>query len=205
LKANLPMKDKLTYDQLTELIAGELELSNRFTRKFIKQLVRVIRQGLVEDGKVNLSNLGIFETKEVEAREGRDPKTGEPITIPAHKKVVFKPYKKVRERINQPYIELEAEFVDSTETEAEPESEQQTETTAPSPSSFSPSGESTTENTSSSSKRSIRSESAKRLQSPGSPGFEWLKQHKSLIIRIAGLTTLIAAVGYSGYKWLKEE
>lgn len=170
------MNNKLTYNQLTDLIASELELSNRFTRKFLKEFVEVIREGLVTDGKVNISKLGIFELKDVEAREGRDPETGEPITIPAHTKVIFKPYKKVRERINAPYGELEAEFVDP------PEKSPDSQSPADQPSSSSDKTGSTT------------------AQNTSPLTLEWIKRHRRSIVGIAGMATAIIAVGYGAYR-----
>ncbi len=177
------MNNKLTYDQLSELIAGELEVSNRFTRKFLKELVEAIREGLVSDGKVNISKLGIFELKDVEAREGRDPETGEPITIPAHTKVVFKPYKKVRKRINAPYGELEAEFVDPPNQS--PESSYTTAQSAQP----------------SSSKKAASSAS----QRPPMRGLDWIKRNRRSILGIAGVATALVAVGYGTYRLLRQE
>lgn len=177
------MNNKLTYDQLTELIAEELEISHRFTRKFLKGFVEAIREGLVSDGKVNISKLGIFELKDVEAREGRDPETGEPITIPAHTKVIFKPYKKVRQRINAPYEELEAEFVDSPDTSPEPQSS--TAQSAPPPSS--------------------KKETDHASQTLPVRSLDCIKRNRGSILGIAGIATALIVAGYGAYQLLRQK
>ena len=51
------------------------------------------------DGKVTIPGFGTFSTKSRGERQGRNPATGETITIPAKKYVHFKPGKTLRERV----------------------------------------------------------------------------------------------------------
>lgn len=46
---------------------------------------------MVDHESVSVVGFGKFEAKEVAARQGRNPQTGETVTIPAHHKVSFKP------------------------------------------------------------------------------------------------------------------
>lgn len=62
---------------------------------FVEQLEKL----LLSSGKVKVGGLGIFEIREVKAREGYNVGSGDRITIPAHKKVVFRPTKKLRDSI----------------------------------------------------------------------------------------------------------
>lgn len=50
-----------------------------------------IKTGAVEDGKVTLVNFGSFNLKEQAPRKARNPRTGEPIDVPAKTVVKFKP------------------------------------------------------------------------------------------------------------------
>lgn len=59
-------------------------------------LVNEIITGLKEHGRVKITGLGIFESKERKARKGRNPNTGEPVEIPARKRVVFRATKALR-------------------------------------------------------------------------------------------------------------
>ncbi|MDH5784744.1 MAG: HU family DNA-binding protein [Chromatiales bacterium] len=68
-------------------------------REAAKEILAVIRSGLIRDKVVNVSNFGTFRLKPVAARSGFNPQTREPITIPAHQRVIFSPCKALRELI----------------------------------------------------------------------------------------------------------
>lgn len=68
-------------------------------REAAKEILAVIREGLVRDGVVNVSNFGTFRLKLAAARNGYNPQTRERITIPAHQRVIFSPCKALRELI----------------------------------------------------------------------------------------------------------
>lgn len=77
-----------------------------------REILEIIRGGLVRDGVVNVSNFGTFRLKAVAARAGFNPQTREPITIPAHQRVIFSPCKALRELIQPihlPPIPVETE------------------------------------------------------------------------------------------------
>jgi nucleoid DNA-binding protein len=73
------MKDK--FPGMTQAKAQEL----------VDYLFDEIEKTLGKGEQVNLSGFGSFEVKSRAARTGRNPQTGEPITIPAKKAVTFKP------------------------------------------------------------------------------------------------------------------
>lgn len=54
---------------------------------------------VVAGGKYNINNFGSFTVLEKKARNGRNPKTGEPIEIPASKAVKFKVAKFLKDNI----------------------------------------------------------------------------------------------------------
>jgi DNA-binding protein HU-beta len=111
------MSEKVTFGELVESIAEETEHSKQFTHDFLKDFVDVINGGLEEDGKVNIAGFGKFELQRVDEREGYNPQTEEKITIPAHNKVVFKPYKDLRELVNAPYAHMEPQLIEEEDTE----------------------------------------------------------------------------------------
>ena len=69
------------------------------TNSAIKALVKVIQDALKKGEVVSLSGLGSFRSKARKARQGRNPKTGEIIPVPAGKKVSFKPTTTLRKMI----------------------------------------------------------------------------------------------------------
>ncbi len=105
------MSEKVTFQELIESIAEETDNSKQFTHDFLKDFVDVINSGLENDGNVNIAGLGKFELRHVDEREGYNPQTEERMTIPAHNRIVFKPYKDLRELVNAPYAHLEPELI----------------------------------------------------------------------------------------------
>ena len=56
---------------------------------------------LAEGGRVELRGYGAFSTREREARRGRNPRTGEPVDVPAKRVPYFKPGKDMRSALNE--------------------------------------------------------------------------------------------------------
>jgi len=121
------MSEKVTFSELVEIIAEESEHSKQFTHDFLKDFVSVINEGLESDGTVNIAGWGKFDLQRVDEQEGYNPQTDEKMLIPAHNKIVFKPYKDVRELINAPYAHMEPELIEESEDQPE-ETEQQENT-----------------------------------------------------------------------------
>ena len=55
---------------------------------------------LAAGGRVELRGFGAFSTREREARQGRNPRTGEAVKVPAKRVPYFKPGKEMRARLN---------------------------------------------------------------------------------------------------------
>lgn len=56
----------------------------------VNAVIGAIEEGLKKDGSVQLVGFGTFQVKERAARKGRNPKTGETISIAASKNIAFK-------------------------------------------------------------------------------------------------------------------
>ena len=59
-----------------------------------------ISEKLAKGGRVELRGFGAFSTREREARQGRNPRTGETVSVPGKKVPYFKPGKEMRQRLN---------------------------------------------------------------------------------------------------------
>ena len=55
---------------------------------------------LAEGGRVELRGFGAFSTREREPRIGRNPRTGETVSVPGKRVPYFKPGKEIRQRLN---------------------------------------------------------------------------------------------------------
>ena len=97
---------KITFDQILDTIVDKSSISKTFARTLIKELTALIQDGLLKDNTVTLAGFGIFKLHQVPERNGRNIQNGQPIIIPAHRKVLFKPEKHIRELINKKYEDL---------------------------------------------------------------------------------------------------
>ena len=86
----------------TELIAegaNKVGLSRKDAEKALGAVVETITEAVVKGDKVQLVGFGSFETKQREARTGRNPKTKETIEIPATRVPVFKAGKALKDAV----------------------------------------------------------------------------------------------------------
>lgn len=86
----------------TELIAVAAEsagLTKKDTERVLNAAIDAITASLVKGEKVQLSGFGTFETKDREARVGRNPHTKESIEIPATRVPTFKASKALKDSI----------------------------------------------------------------------------------------------------------
>jgi len=60
-----------------------------------------MKESLEAGETIKISSFGVFEPKQKNARQGRNPQTGEAITIEARKVVTFKPSTVLRDAINK--------------------------------------------------------------------------------------------------------
>jgi integration host factor subunit beta len=54
-----------------------------------------------KERRIELRNFGVFEVKQRKPRTGRNPRTGEPVSVPAKFVVTFKPGREMEERVGQ--------------------------------------------------------------------------------------------------------
>ena len=86
--------------ELIAVVAEKAELSKKDAEKAIKAFTDAVSEELVKGGKIQLGGFGTFEVAERAAREGRNPLTGEKITIAASKNPKFKAGKALKDLVN---------------------------------------------------------------------------------------------------------
>ena len=87
--------------QLISKMAEKSNLSKKDTELALKAFIESVEEALANKEKVQLIGFGTFETRERAAREGRNPRTKEPLTIPASTVPVFKAGKELKEKVNK--------------------------------------------------------------------------------------------------------
>ena len=86
----------------TELITVAAEnagLTKKDTERVLNAAIDAITAALVKGEKVQISGFGTFETKDREARVGRNPHTKESIEIPATRVPAFKASKALKDNV----------------------------------------------------------------------------------------------------------
>ena len=83
--------------ELVAAIAEQTELSKKDAEKALKAFTDIVADELKKGEKVQLVGFGTFEVSE---REGRNPQSGEPMTIAASKAPKFKAGKALKDMIN---------------------------------------------------------------------------------------------------------
>ena len=85
--------------ELVAVVAEKAGLSKKDSEKAVNAAIDTISAELVGGGKVQLVGFGSFETKERNARVGRNPRTKEEIEIPASRVPAFKAGKALKDAV----------------------------------------------------------------------------------------------------------
>jgi len=91
----------VTKRNIARTISEELGLTQLQTRQIIQKILDSIVSTLVEEGRVELRNFGVFEVRWRKPRKARNPRTGEKITVPKRCTVIFKPGLVMEERVKE--------------------------------------------------------------------------------------------------------
>ena len=86
--------------QMIKVVAEKSELSQKQVAETWSLIEAAIIESLKAGEKVQLSGFGTFEVRERAERKGRNPKTGEVVTVAACKYLAFVPAKAVKETLN---------------------------------------------------------------------------------------------------------
>ncbi len=90
----------MTKLELASVVAEAANISKKQAEAAVNGVIAAITDALKDGDKVQIIGFGTFEVKEVAAREGRNPKTGETIQIAASKKPAFTASKALKDQVN---------------------------------------------------------------------------------------------------------
>ncbi|MDD1515257.1 HU family DNA-binding protein [Priestia megaterium] len=85
--------------ELVDAVSTKSELTKQDSKKAVDALFETISNTLAQEEKIQLVGFGTFEIRERAERTGRNPQTGEGMTIPASKAPAFKPGKELKEAV----------------------------------------------------------------------------------------------------------
>ncbi len=87
--------------ELVQALAAENpELSLTEIDRLVTVVFEAITTQLAQGGRVELRGFGAFSTRSREGRVGRNPRTGDAVSVPAKRVPYFKPGKEMRARLN---------------------------------------------------------------------------------------------------------
>ena len=87
-------------NELIAQVADAAEISKADAGKAVDAVFDAIAGALASGGDVRLVGFGTFSVAERAATQGRNPRTGEPIQIPASKQPKFKAGKGLKDAVN---------------------------------------------------------------------------------------------------------
>jgi DNA-binding protein HU-beta len=85
---------------LIEQIAQSTDRTKKEAEQVIDAVLTAIADALEKGEKVDLRGFGSFQVNGKKERQGRNPKTGETLTIAARNVAVFKPGRELSDRVN---------------------------------------------------------------------------------------------------------
>ena len=102
----------MTKNDLAISIANKSTLRQKDVKQALQLPLDHIIDTLATEGRIELRNFGVFQVKERKARMARNPKTGEPVPVPARRAVKFVPGKRMMEKVRaggEPGVEQAAD------------------------------------------------------------------------------------------------
>jgi integration host factor subunit beta len=90
----------MTKAELVEEVARVAELTKKHSEVIVNTVFDSIIEALQKDEKIELRGFGSFRIRQRRSRQGRNPKTGDKVDVPAKKIPYFKPGKELKELIN---------------------------------------------------------------------------------------------------------
>ena len=122
------MNKKILFSDLIDKIAKETGATKQCIHDLLKETINITKEGLEQSGKVKISGLGQFNLKWHKSKQGRNPKTGKTIQIPAQNSIQFKAETSLRNYINREYSHLKPKKIEDEITTPYSEVKQGTST-----------------------------------------------------------------------------
>src|SRR5476651_63054 len=91
----------VTKKQIVQMISDKTVLTQLQTKDIVDLTFDAIVETLLEEGRIELRNFGVFEVKRRKARKARNPRTGERVDVAPKSVVTFKPGKEMEEKIRR--------------------------------------------------------------------------------------------------------
>ncbi|MDE0637782.1 MAG: HU family DNA-binding protein [Candidatus Poribacteria bacterium] len=94
------MAKKLMKDDIINSVVKETGLSKKDAGAAVEAFTKTVQDALKKGNSIGLIGFGTFEVRTRAAREGRNPRTGEPLKIAKKKVPAFKAGKKLKDAVS---------------------------------------------------------------------------------------------------------
>ena len=91
----------MTKKEMAKAIADDVGILQTQAQEIVQRVFDGITETLVQEGRIELRNFGVFEVKKRKPRKGRNPRTGESVEVPVKMVVTFKPGREMEQRVGQ--------------------------------------------------------------------------------------------------------
>ena len=91
----------MTKKEIVKKISEDIGLTQLKTKDIVQRTLDAIIATLVEEGRIELRNFGVFEVKRRAPRKARNPRTGAKVYVPSKNVVTFKPGKEMEELVRK--------------------------------------------------------------------------------------------------------
>ena len=92
----------VTKRDLAGLLADEAGLKKSLAYRCADALFQAMAESITQGNRIEIRGFGVWEVKETKAKNGRNPRTGEQVFVPARRKVMFKPGRILKETLSRP-------------------------------------------------------------------------------------------------------
>ena len=89
----------MTKKEIVRTISEKLNMTQLKTKDIVQSVFDCIAETLVEEGRIELRNFGVFEVRKRAARKARNPKTGDEVMVQEKHVIVFKAGKALEDAI----------------------------------------------------------------------------------------------------------
>ncbi|MFL5327974.1 MAG: HU family DNA-binding protein [Gemmataceae bacterium] len=89
----------MTKKEIVKHISERAKLTQLKTKEIVQWTFDAIVDTLIEEGRIELRNFGVFEVKRRKARKARNPRTGAKVEVEPKNVVTFQPGKEMEERV----------------------------------------------------------------------------------------------------------
>jgi nucleoid DNA-binding protein len=91
----------MTKKEIVQHIAEKVGVRRTQAHEIVQSVFDGITDTLVQEGRIELRNFGVFEVKKRKPRRARNPRTGASVKVPAKLVVTFKAGREMEERVRQ--------------------------------------------------------------------------------------------------------